>query len=471
MDERRDERLAAALAELEAPEHRPGFWAHVEAKLAEARGAPTAFGSSARARAGRRRPPRRAIGLVVAAACAAVALALVLTLPDRSPLRPETATAAEVAREVQNALARARSLTGIVRLTGPVDESYGRFDDSWRFAVTAEGDYREEKIISPRQRALGRREALTYDARGGVAVQVSVPPRPARGAFATRHIGLPPGGPDPTFFVDFLRRDLAAAALALALAGDAQVDEITYRGRPAWRLEAQVRNDPLGPRGRLVAVIDRGTSLPVRILHRVGGRVTETRLGRLAVDTPIDRGRFTLRTPPGLPVETIDYGFRRTTLREAERAAGYPIVLPRELPAGFERAEVAVLTPERTCITRCDLTREPQPSGINADNPVAGPIVSVVYRRGLEEAAVTLRPTGPRRDLWEDPYTPGLVVRPERLRLRAGALRGARAEVVVDPETEPRLWAVGDDLVITVSGSLGRDELVHAAESLRRSTP
>ena len=50
-----------------------------------------------------------------------------------------------------------------------------------------------------------------------------------------------------------------------------------------------------------------------------------------------------------------------------------------------------------------------------------------------------------------------------------GALRGHEAELVLVPRGIPHLWALADDLVVTVGGDASRAELVREAESLGRS--
>ena len=48
----------------------------------------------------------------------------------------------------------------------------------------------------------------------------------------------------------------------------------------------------------------------------------------------------------------------------------------------------------------------------------------------------------------------------------AGALGGHDGELVIDPLTSPHVWALTEDLVVTVSGDLTHDELLEVAESL-----
>ncbi len=55
---------------------------------------------------------------------------------------------------------------------------------------------------------------------------------------------------------------------------------------------------------------------------------------------------------------------------------------------------------------------------------------------------------------------------PEPIELRSGALAGAQAQLQIDPRTVPHVWILGEELVVTISGDLSRDELRAVAESL-----
>jgi hypothetical protein len=88
-------------------------------------------------------------------------------------------------------------------------------------------------------------------------------------------------------------------------------------------------------------------------------------------------------------------------------------------------------------------------------------VVSLSYRRGIDEFLVTTRLRG--SGSWDDPLASpeGFVDRPEHV--RAGSLQ---AELVLSPQATPHLWALTDDLVVTVGGDLSRAELLRVAGSL-----
>jgi hypothetical protein len=147
-------------------------------------------------------------------------------------------------------------------------------------------------------------------------------------------------------------------------------------------------------------------------------------------------------------------------LDEVAGAVGYDPLAPAWLPEGFELAEVAVAPGAGN------------PTGAEGGNPPSTDVVSLSYRRGLDQILVTTRlrhvPEWP--DAWSDPLATGegYVDEPESVRLRRGALSDVEANVLIVPLNVPHLWALTDDLVVTVSGGLSRADLVRVAESLGR---
>jgi len=57
------------------------------------------------------------------------------------------------------------------------------------------------------------------------------------------------------------------------------------------------------------------------------------------------------------------------------------------------------------------------------------------------------------------------VDEPELFVIDGGALAGADAELVVSPRGTPHVWAIDDELVVTVAGDASADELRRMAES------
>jgi hypothetical protein len=453
----RDETLGAALRALDVPEHRPGFYADLHRRIRDER---TARRADARRRLIARRSGARWGVRAAFAAAVAAAVWLVAGLPDEAPdvVQPEAATAAEIQARVRTAFASAETLTGELVASGPsFENAYGwTGTQRWRFALTARGDFRFT--------GLTLEENVTYDARRGV--QRSLNPSASLGGegqlFAAQRRGLAPGPPDPAPIDPILENDYGAFVRALLAAEDPRVRETTYEGRPAWRIEVPAAVNRIVPEysgDSFVIWVDQETAIPVRVLEQKNGReLDELRIEKLAVDRELPRRTFALRFPEGMEVMRSDEGFRRVALDEVEGAVGYAPLVPAWVPEGFELAEVAVSPGVGF------------PTGVEAGNPPSTDVVSLSYRRGLDQILVTTRlrhvPDWP--DNWSDPLATGegYVDDPERVALGRGALSGVEANVLIVPRNVPHLWAQTDDLVVTVGGGVSRDELIRVAESL-----
>ncbi|MGH3016624.1 MAG: hypothetical protein ACRDNN_16890, partial [Gaiellaceae bacterium] len=189
-----------------------------------------------------------------------------------------------------------------------------------------------------------------------------------------------------------------------------------------------------------------------------GRPLDDLRIEKLVVDDPLPRETFALSFPEGIEVTRSDEGFQRVALGDVAGAVGYAPLVPAWVPEGFELAEVAVAPGPGF------------PTGAEAGNPPSTDVVSLSYRRGLDQILVTTRlrhvPDWP--DAWSDPLATGegYVDEPERVTLSRGALSDVEANVLIVPLNVPHLWAQTDDLVVTVSGGVSRADLLRVAESL-----
>jgi hypothetical protein len=184
------------------------------------------------------------------------------------------------------------------------------------------------------------------------------------------------------------------------------------------------------------------------------------------VNADLSPETFRLEFPSGSEVLQSDDGFRRVELGEVAGVVGYAPLVPAAVPDGYELAELAV-------------ARESAPTGSEAGNPPSRMVVSLSYRRGLDQFLVTTRlahvpavdaPELPPEKLWGDPLATGegFVDKSEQLTPDRGALAGQQVELVVVPRGIPHLWALTPELVVTVGGDLSRDELIQVTESLGR---
>jgi outer membrane lipoprotein-sorting protein len=407
----RDDGLGAALAELDVPEHDPAFFAELEDALAVA----------ARQRSRRRLwlPP----GVAVAAVAVAVVAAVVLPRIGAT----ETARAAEVAARMSAALAEATSIRGrVVYTTGGVTTRQS-------FALDARGNLRLTEASGVTD--------LVFDARRGVERAITTSASLGTGRFYAVRAGLAPGPPDPTRNDFLLARELGAVARALAVAGDTRVREATVEDRNVWLLDVRVvPNTIYADADRLTATVDRETGFPLRVRAMLKGELrSELRLEQLVVGGSLPDDAFLLRFPQGAEILRTDAGFANVSLEDARRVVGYAPLVPAQVPDGFRLATVAVAS----------------------ETEASRAVVSLSYRRGLQQCTVTTRLRGggtPR-----DPFTvAGVVVAPEPVRVG-----GAAAKLVLDPRSVPHVWWAGQRLVVTVAGDLTRAELLAVAESLR----
>jgi hypothetical protein len=430
----RDDELGAALRALDVPDHRPSFHAELRRGLATER------------RSTRQRGRRRLVLRVGAAAAVVAGVGLALGLP-RGGEGPEPATAALIKDHMRAALIELRTLEGVLVADGPRAGDEQR----WRFALDAAGDLRLEGPAPG--------EVITYNAAEGIvrSAQRSASTGAATLFYAER-TGVAPGPPDqgpPTWL---LPHEFGAYVRAALAAGDVRVRELNHDGRPAWQLDVDTVPNAIVPElsgDHFQITVDRATGLPVQVVEtRHGTFLREMRLEHLMVNTGLAAGTFRLAFPTGAEVMHSDDGFRRVSLDEVAGIVGYRPLAPAWLPAGYRLAAVAV-------------ARESTPTGKEGGNPPSRMVVSLSYRRGVDQFLVTTRLRGV--GTWSDPLATGegFVDHPERVTLRHGALAGSTAELLIVPRGIPHLWTVNDYLVITVSGDLARSDLVRIGESLQ----
>jgi hypothetical protein len=448
----RDDRLGAALRQLETPEHRPSFHAELERLLAA---------EAAGRRPVRRARPRLRWGLRVAMVAVLAALAVVAVDLLRSGDAPgpgigvQPATAAEIQAQVRSVLAGLQTVSGEFVAEGEsYENAYDWTSHRWRFVLTERGDFTLTGV--------DHEENLSYNARRGVRRTLNTSESLGTSdLFAHVERGIAPGPPDSYPAESILETDYAALVRAFLAAEDPRVVEIEYAGRPAWRLDVPVQVNRIVPEysGDEFSIwVDQQTGIPVKIVERKNGRArNELRIDKLAVDAPGARVR-PVQFPPGMEVTRSNGGFRRTSLDGVQPIVGYAPLVPGWLPEGFELAEVAA-GPGQVGVT-----------GAEAGNPPSTDVVSLSFRRGFDQILVTTRlrnvPGYPQ--LWADPLATGegFVDRPQKVELGRGTLSGVEANVLVVPRNIPHLWAQTDDLVVTVAGDLSREELIRVAESL-----
>jgi hypothetical protein len=444
--EYRDEVLGNALRQLEVPEHRQSFHADLRRLLAEERIARRRFRGAPK----RVNRARLAVALV-AALVAVLIMAIGIPLVEHSSRLggPQPVDAALIKAKVRLALGTMRNLRGILVYDGPRKDDEKR----WRFTLTAQGDF---ELDGP-----GRGEWMAYDASAGIAraAQRSESLGGVGPLFYSERRGLAPGLPDPGPPSWLIPTEMGAFVRALLAADDPRVRVTVYESRPAWTLGVDTVPNAIVPEftgDRFQITVDQESGMPVRVVERKAGAVIrELRIEDLAVNVKLAPGAFEHAFPAGAEVARMDEGFERVGLDKVGGIVGYQPLVPHWLPDGYKLAEVAV-------------ARKSGPTGAEGGNPASRSVVSLSYRRGFDQVLVTTRIAagGP----WSDPLATGegYVDRPERVVLEAGALAGRPAELLLEPRGIPHLWTRSDALVVTVSGALGKAELLRVAESLER---
>lgn len=445
----RDEELGRALRELPAPPHGPGFHAELRERLEDEAAGHRVTRRERRswrsrgALAGRRRPLLPALaGATALAAAIVLVLALLPGRVDRGIVNAP-AQAAQVVDRARAALAGVRSLQATLVVRSRPDAGEPLTADRLRVAMTERGDLR---VLGSAQDG-----DFYYSSRDGREVQLELPYAP--GSFVTE--GVAPGAPDGLIGDRRLGLQAAAVTRALAAARTGTVREERVGGRAAWVLRAAIPVNKLGFSGdRLEVVVDQQTGFPLAVRETLEGELVQGfALERLRLNPSLSAAAFAPEVPADATV--VDEGFTTVPFSAAEERVGYRPIAPRALPPGFGRSATRVA---RTT---------PSPTGNEALNPPSRDVVSTAYRRGLDRVIVSTRRTGADPDAWADPVASGEgnLVEPERVRLTGGALRGATANVVLDPRVEPHVYVVTDELVVTITGPLTREELIAAASS------
>lgn len=458
-DGMRDAVLTRALKSLEVPEHAPGFDTRLRALLQEEAATRESLPETQRGRRpSRGRSPRwkrwtgHWFSTWLPAAAVVVALIVVALSIGESSIRPRVATASEVRRTIARAWATTESVGGTLVVRSAPRAGDELSERRWSFFATERGDIRLSGLSRPGE--------IAYDAQANVERSLnpseSIPDSDV--LFGAEIEGLAPGPPDQTSSIEILDGSLGSAVRALAASSGGEVEEVRYQGRAAWRLEADlpVHGDEEFWPDHLVAIVDQEIGYPVSVVATNGDELMyEVRVEDLEVNGEAPQDAFTLEFPPGTEVSRTDVGFRRVSLDEAAAAVGYDPLVPGELPEGYELSDVAVAQ-------RAGATGEFQ------SNPATIDAVSLSYRRGLDQIIVTTRLIRDDESAWSDPFATGegRIAEPERVSFDSGALAGSAGELVIDPMMEPHVWALGEDLVVTVSGDLNREELMRVAGSL-----
>ena len=519
---RRDPKMGDLLRETVSVPPLPGnFGGRLQAHLAEIDAEARIIGV---AHVSRRHPRRWA--LLAAAALAALAVTFVIAGRHAAHefVQPEPASAADVVARVQNSLATFTTLSATVSTSsadveGPSLDTYGT---GWTTSaeyyakayvrghaklesqpshviVTNRGELR---LTSPLPEHVGK-----PDPQGKLTLKRDVPAErvytnddlsgtrslyvPAysftspsfsyagQGEFAFEYVNTPLGPPDAQQYASAWAT-MMDRANALALLAHGTVKETTYGGRPALVVAADVTPGPVivhKKRGgystgreydHFAMTVDKATWFPVRYTTSLHGKVDhDTRLTDIQLNVPVQNVQFAPAFPKGADVGTIDQGFHRVSLDEAEHAFSYRPLAPAELPGRFSFS-LAAVNPKAVF----ELFVGDAPLMANHRLVPTYDVTALEYRAGfLSFTVTTRRKKGTHDPLLADPFelgmarslTPGTVT---TVTLHDGALAGEKAQLSIPVSGVPHLWAFHDGLMVTIGGDLTERQLLAVAESL-----
>jgi hypothetical protein len=477
----RDDHLGAALSGLPVPDHGPTFWADLSDRLegeitvphqtepatdvgpAESKSTEPVSLDDRRARRAARRgsgaPPAspyrtRSIG------AAAAAVALVLAAAGAVNVIRDDGTDNQVStggRPTETTQAPAPVATVPAEFSATYDGIEG-FDgpegccSTRRFTLAADGSFRWTSTDGLAD--------MAYDATTGRHVDVmTVGPGISKANpnyFITT--GVPAGGPDQRFSRPDPLGPMADFVVALARAGDSRITTSSVAGRATWHYDGPTAVDRLGGDGapdHAVADVDQASGALLQLTTRVGDLVVN-RFTTSDVTTrdQVDRARYRIEPPAGAKKTEVKLGFAPRTLDEAAAGLPYDLLVPGQIPAGFELESVAV-NPDVA-----------SPTGPEGMNPPAKNVAALTWRNGASRFTVTLRPSGGEQ--WDNPFgAEGVVVDAQPVRLELAGRAPLEGTVAVDAPLRPHLWGITGDIVVTVSGDLTRPELERVAGSLR----
>jgi hypothetical protein len=280
--------------------------------------------------------------------------------------------------------------------------------------------------------------------------------------------GLATGGPDHHGLSDGPDVPTAVLVRALGRTGDSRVTTGTSHGRPAWHYDGPMSGDVLGGdpvEDHVVADVDQASgALLLQVMSAKGKETRRLEATSIESRPTEDRSRYHPAVPPTAKVQSEDHGFVAMTLDELATSAGYDVLVPGQVPAGFELDEVVFDE------------KKPLFTGAEALNPAPAKVASLRWR-GPNGASftVTLRPENgdPKAkeegSEWSDPFGgEGTLLPATKVSLPLEGRPALAGEVYVAAPAAPHLWGITGDLVVTVDGDLDAAGLKAVAGSLRK---
>jgi hypothetical protein len=370
------------------------------------------------------------------AAVAFAAAALQLGGNAQPPLERQGPIAQEIAARVSD------RLTGLVGFRATIDllqRTDGRTERSAYEAVLApDGSYRITNGDTER--------SVAYDATSDVRRERQVTVGPTGPLIVARETtgfggGTPDTAPDD---IDLVTADVRTALRAVRGEERRLAESSSVHGRRVWALSAELPADRPDGADAVRLSVDQDELLPIEVaVSAEGVPIRLTSFRDVVPNEAAPREMFTLEFTSDDPLERIDHGFSPLLLADVAGTVGFQPLQPTYLPIGF------TLDTARARL---------------ADN-----VVSLRYRRGIEQVVVSTRPSPVTvGQPWPDPFPrPDGPARSTPVNLTGGAIRGNRADLVAGTTGGPQLWGSNGMLAVTVAGDVTPDELTLIGESLR----
>jgi hypothetical protein len=311
---------------------------------------------------------------------------------------------------------------------------------------------------------------LAYDAASGRAYEWSQAWKDLPET-ASLFTGLASGGPDHQGVSDGPNLPIAVFVRALGRTGDTGVTTITSHGRPAWHYDGPMAGDVLGgepAEDHVVADVDQASgALLLEVMSAKGKETRRFEATSIEARPTEDRARYHPDAPATAKVTEEDHGYQTMTLDELAAAAGYDVLVPAAVPAGFELDEVLFDAQEQIF------------TGAEALNPAPAKVTSLRWR-GPDGGSytVTLRPENgdPKAKQegqeWSNPFgSEGTALPATKVSLPLEGRPALAGELIVAAPAGPHLWGISGDLVVTVDGDLDAAGLKSVAGSLKKHQP
>lgn len=244
---------------------------------------------------------------------------------------------------------------------------------------------------------------------------------------------------------------LSTTVLDLVEDASTKVEDTELDGRPAWKLSVALTPTEYTDVDAATIYVDQASGFPLQTTISSKGTIDrEVRVSNLTVDPNLSVDQYVVDLPsPMIMGPDVDFTYDITTLQDAAKRSGHSVYTPSDSLAGYTLSQV-------------------QYTGDRLDHDHN---VMVTYRRGIEKFTVQTRDrmkddtaTNDARLALENIGKPKSFQEIDR-RLTGGVLSGRGAHIVQAMDGNS-LRVLLDNVVVTISGDVGINEMWQMADSL-----